>query len=319
MLLEQTLLHIITQKTDEDVNYEVIIVDNASTDGTQQKAKEIWYKNNQGNINLNVIFEPTPGLANARQRGINEAKYEYLVFCDDDNRLDEYYLSNVVKLFNTHANAAVLGGNGTADFAKGFVQPTWFKAFYQSYATGALAANEGVVSSVYGAGMAVRKSVLKQLAGMCPMLLADRKQKQLTSGGDTEICLRARLAGYQILYSPELTFKHFLVPQRLTWPYLKKLHIGLAKSYMVINLYELALNNLPAKLPPFYWLKKTIYYWGIFFKYWPKHFAAYKKKEGAIEEIRHLMWKHIALVYMASNFKTIAIYRQIIELKNNLK
>ena len=318
-VIEPTLQHIAAQIFDDNIVCEVILVDNASTDDIQEKAKDIWTKTNCPNIKLTIVHEPKPGLAHARQKGINEANYEYFVFCDDDNWLDKNYLNNVFRLFKANTTVAILGGNGTAHFEDEHLKPEWFDKFHQSYATGALAEDESIVNSVYGAGMAVRKSVLMRVMSEHPMFLHGRKQNQLTSGEDTEICLRVRLAGYNILYSPELTFKHFLLNKRLTWAYLKKLHVGLAKSHIVINLYERALSAQRSTLPSFYWLKKATYYWGIYLKYWPKHFSVYKNREGTIEEIHHIMWKSIASDYIAYNFKTISIYRHIISLKNDLK
>ena len=150
------------------------------------------------------------------------------------------------------------------------------------------------------------------------MFLHGRKQDQLTAGEDAEICYRVLFAGYKIVYSPKLTFKHFLTNERLTWDYLKKLHTGFAKMNVVLNLYEKALNSEISKLSYFNWLKNAFYYWGIYLKYWPKHYSAYKKGEGTIEEIHHLTWKNIAKSYFEYNFQTNAIYHKIFLLKNQL-
>jgi GT2 family glycosyltransferase len=152
---------------------------------------------------------------------------------------------------------------------------------------------------------------------MKPVFLHGRKQNNLTSGEDSEICFRVRLAGYHILYSPQLIFKHFLTTKRLTWDYLLKLHAGLAKSFVVLNLYERALAHKTPSLPIFYWLKKTLYYSIIYLKYWPKQYSAYNKAEGAIEEIYHVMWRNIAATYFDYNFKTVSIFRTIATFKKN--
>jgi glycosyltransferase involved in cell wall biosynthesis len=315
LLIEQTLRHIASQNLGINLPCEVILVDNASTDRTQETAWSVWSKMPANKINLIVTQEPTPGLTYARQKGINEANYEYLIFCDDDNWLDENYVQNTFNLFKLNANVAVLGGFGVAQFEDPVSKPAWFDSFYHGYAVGPQADEESTVNGVYGAGMAVRKSVLMTVMSH-PMFLHDRKQNQLTSGGDGEICYRILFAGYQVLYSPQLTFKHFLTTRRLTWDYLKRLYIGLSKGAVVISLYQKALNSDGKVLPLFYWLKKGLYYWGIYLKYWPKHYSVYKNGEGSTEEIHHLIWKSIAMDYFKYNFETNKMYREMIALKN---
>jgi glycosyltransferase involved in cell wall biosynthesis len=316
-LLEQTLNHIAAQNFDTDLNCEVILVDNASSDNTREKAIAVWDKNHHNKIKLVIVYEGRPGLAYARQKGINEAQYEYLVYCDDDNWLDKNYINNVVSLFDKHPEVAILGGTGIAALENASEKPEWFDRFYQSYAIGPQGNGETIVNGVYGAGMAIRNSVLTRVMNMQPMFLHGRKQDELTSGEDTEICYRVRLAGYRILYSPQLVFTHFLTVKRLTWAYLLKLHAGLAKSFVVLNLYEKATGSEKTTLPIFYWLKKALYYGIIYLKYWPQQYAAYKKGEGTIEEIYHVTWKNIAANYFEYNFKTVLIYRKITIFRKN--
>lgn len=310
--IEKTLQHIAVQEFD-NINSEVIIVDNASNDNTVDVAKLTWQKANNTDISFKTIYESTPGLAYARKKGIDAASFDFLIFCDDDNWLDKNYLQNTYKLFKSYPDVAILGGVGTAEFEDPKMKPFWFDKFYHGFAVGPQAEKECIIGGVYGAGMAIRKSVLKEVMKMS-MFLHGRKQSQLTSGEDAEICFRIRLAGYQILYSPELTFKHFLTTSRLSWRYFKNLHIGLAKTNVVLSLYEKALISESLELSFFYWIKKALYYWGIYLKYWPKHYLAYRKGEGTIEEIHHITWKNIALCYWEFNFKTISIYQKILTL-----
>jgi glycosyltransferase involved in cell wall biosynthesis len=315
--LHQTLKHIAKQKIQPAINCELIIVDNASTDDTASFAMKKWELLANDFIDFKVITETNPGLSNARNAGMAKAQYEYLIFCDDDNWLDENYAQNVADLFDKNDNIAILGGLGIAQLEDDTAKPYWFDKFQESYAVGKPGNPEALVNFVHGAGLTIRRSVLKMIADNQPSLLPDRKKNQLTAGGDGEICLRVRLTGYKILYSPSLTFKHFLPTKRLNWQYLKKMHIGFAQTNVVINLYEEALNTGKAKLSAFYWLKKVFYYAGIFLKYWPKQYAVYSKTEGTIDEINHLTWRIIAVNYLKYNFKTISMYNNIISFKHN--
>ena len=314
-VIEETLKHIAKQNTGE-ISCEIVLIDNASSDNTAEVAKATWFKTGNDSIKFKLAYEQTAGLIFARKKGVYEAKYEYLIFCDDDNWLDENYLQKTCELFKSNPQVAIMGGFGIAEFEDVRMKPIWFDDFYHGYAVGPQAAQEQILHRVYGAGMAVRKSVLEKIMEE-PVFLSGRKKNLLSSGEDGEICFRAMIAGYKILYSPELKFKHFLTKQRLSWDYLKKLHVGLSKANVVMDLYDRAINSKSRELPPFYWLKKALYYWGIYLKYWPKHYLSYRKGEGTIEEIHHITWKNIALNYLEYNFKTIAIYRKIMALNHN--
>jgi len=314
--IEKTLEHLAKQELN-NISCEIILIDNASSDDTSAVAESAWAKIGNNKIDFHLLYESSPGVAFARKRGVNAACFEFLIFCDDDNWLDENYVENTFNLFKLYPEVGVLGGTGTAQFEDPLKKPIWFDNFYHGYAVGPQAEKECFLNNVYGAGMAVRTLVLKEQMKKKDLFLHGRKQNHLSAGEDSEIYLRLRLAGYKILFSPQLTFKHFLSTKRLTWTYVKKLYIGFAYTHVVLNLYEEALASENNELPFFYWLKKAFYHGGIYLKYWPKHYAAYKKGEGTVEEIHHLTWKNIAISYIAYNFETNAIYRKIFLLKKS--
>ncbi|ASU36794.1 glycosyltransferase family 2 protein [Mucilaginibacter xinganensis] len=310
-------LEYLAAQTIKNIGCEIVLVDNASADDTGTVAASIWAGLQPNGIAFTIVSEPKPGLSNARLKGILAATYEYLVFCDDDNWLDENYIQNVYRLFKEEPEVGIIGGFGTAVFENAQQKPFWFDTFHQSYAVGLEPGETAMVDTVYGAGIAIRKSVLENVTQKYPMFLDDRKEKELSAGGDSELCGRVRLSGYKILYTPLLTFRHYITSTRLTWAYLKKLHIGFAKSHLVLNLYNEALTSTSQQLPSLYWLKKALYYWGIYLKYWPRHYLAYRTTEGTNEEIHHITWKNIGLNYFAYNFKTSQIYSKVVDLKKN--
>ncbi|HLB90290.1 MAG TPA: glycosyltransferase, partial [Terriglobales bacterium] len=81
--LPATLAHLASQRCEGRFPWEVILVDNASTDGTGRIAQELWPQD--APVHLRVVHEARLGLAYARQRGISAARYELLSFVDDDN------------------------------------------------------------------------------------------------------------------------------------------------------------------------------------------------------------------------------------------
>ena len=237
--LMETIKHIAFQKIPDSILWEVIIVDNASTDNTVRLAAAEWKKYNLLHINFRVITEPKQGLTNARNRGVEESKYEYILFCDDDNWLHCDYVSKAFSIINGNNSIGVLGGRSEAVSDHAF--PFWFSTFQASYAVGVQAINSGDVSSrryVWGAGMVLRKSVYQKLAASgFKHYLSDRSGKQLMSGGDSEICAWYLLVGLKLWYSEDLMLKHFMPPERLAKDYFEKMLAGLRDSALIHNKY----------------------------------------------------------------------------------
>lgn len=305
--LPATLMHLAKQQLTE-VNAELVIVDNNSNDLTNEIALQLWNKLGSP-FPLTIVQEPDPGLSNARKKGIAVSKNNYLVFCDDDNWLAEDYLTIVKNRFDADQNLAIIGGMGFAEFET--KAPTWFGQFYQSYAVGAQAPTESAVNNVYGAGMAIRKDVLHETYHKFgSLLLSGRKEKKLSAGEDSEICLRVKLLGYQILYTDKLVFKHYLTANRLTWTYVKKLHTGFAHSFVPLNIYEKMLNNEP--IDNFYWLRQSLFYYGRAIKY---SLLSFKKVIAQPEFDSHIIrlksWFVIGSDYLTYNFRLKKLYEQI--------
>ncbi|HEY9195648.1 MAG TPA: glycosyltransferase family A protein, partial [Mucilaginibacter sp.] len=63
----------------KNIPWEIIIVDNASTDNTAAVAKEYWSKYKAPGAEFKVIHQPIPGKNHAFKSGLYEAKYECLV------------------------------------------------------------------------------------------------------------------------------------------------------------------------------------------------------------------------------------------------
>ncbi|MDP5100813.1 MAG: glycosyltransferase family 2 protein [Nonlabens sp.] len=210
--LKPTLESIVDQTGLEQVNWELILVDNASEDGSMSFAQSILGKASFNNIVC--VSEHKPGLNYARKRGIETARYGYVLFCDDDNWLNKEYVKTAFDFLEQHEEYGVVGGNGEPVCE--IEPPAWFHHYAGIYATGCR--SRGNVSNVYGAGMSLRKRLLKNFKP----LIEDRKGNLLTGGGDTEICDYITSQGYHIKQLCDNTFKHFVPKERLTLNFLKR-------------------------------------------------------------------------------------------------
>jgi glycosyltransferase involved in cell wall biosynthesis len=222
--IAETLRYLSLQKTPANLPWEIIIVNNASTDNTVQMATTEWARFNKKEIGFQIVNQPVPGLSYARAKGIEASNYDYLIFCDDDNWLFENYIHKAFKLLEIWPNAAIIGAHG---LPKAEIDaPEWFDGYCGYYATGPQNNNKsGIMKGnspyVYGAGCIVRKSVISELNNINFKLLASgRMSEKLTSGEDVELCYAVSLLGYKIAYSSDLKFYHFIPGNRLTDRYL---------------------------------------------------------------------------------------------------
>jgi glycosyltransferase involved in cell wall biosynthesis len=237
--LPTTLRYLAAQVAGE-LAWEVVVVDNNSADDTAAVARQQWQERGSP-APLTVVAEPQPGLSMARKTGLAAARHELILFCDDDNWLEDDYLQQAAAIMGQDAAIGVLGGLNTpvADVPL----PAWFSDVAYAYACGPQAEQDGEVSPqrlyVAGAGMVVRRNIFRELeeAGFQSQLL-DRKGEELSSGGDTELCFATALLGYKIVYSSRLKLFHYMEAKRLTWDYLLKLKTGHAASYYKLEYYK---------------------------------------------------------------------------------
>ena len=239
-LLPQTLKGLASLALSQELGVELLVIDNASTDQTAAVAKASWELSGAP-YPLTIYEEPVAGLSYARKTGIRNASYEYLLFCDDDNWLGTDYLTVAEKLLNTVPGIGMLGGNG-----EGISQdpiPEWTSAF-QLFGCGPQAAQTGKAEALYGAGMILCRSAYRRLeAAGFDFQLTDRKGALLSSGGDYELCYAIRLAGYQVWYSADLHFSHYIRPSRLTFAYYKKYVRETAGSNDILSIYQQVLKH----------------------------------------------------------------------------
>src|SRR5688500_15269461 len=104
-----TLQHLQKQQFSEAINWEVIVVDNASTDNTSEIAKKVWEKNPV--TDLVLLHEEKLGVMNARFSGINKAKYSIISFVDDDNCVEEGWVRKENKVISVDNKIMDCGGD----------------------------------------------------------------------------------------------------------------------------------------------------------------------------------------------------------------
>lgn len=239
-VIRSSIQSIAAQQLNAVLNAEVVLVDNNCTDGTVAIAKESWSEAAPKKITFRVIEEKKPGLSHARKAGLHAARYQVIVFCDDDNRLAGNYLENSFILLQNNLNIGAAGG--TIEGITDDEFPAWWPQYAHAYAVGRQGEASGDISSLrylWGAGLVVRKNILETvLDDGFPLLLSDRKGNVLSSGGDSEICARIVLMGYRLWFDDTLQLDHYIHGEKLTETYRKRLYEGHDAAAVILEKYR---------------------------------------------------------------------------------
>lgn len=249
--LPETLAHLSRQTIDDPDAWEVIVIDNASTDGTADVALRIW----QGHTSVafRVVREDRLGLIHARLRGAAEARHEILSFIDDDNWVCPDWIERVARTFEEHPDVGACGGRISAVF-EGGVEPAWFNVGQASYAIGTQGPHTGYVPErrghLWGAGLSIRASAWQQavVEGLSPRLVGSQG-KNLSRGDDTEICYALRLFGWKLWYDEALTLSHHIPKERQSWRHLRQLRRGGGQASVYLDAYRYALSKKMESMP----------------------------------------------------------------------
>ncbi len=208
--------------------YEIVLVDNNCTDGTQAEIER--FKAAYPEVTFRYFLEPNQGLSHARNRGIREAKGEILVFLDDDAFTASDYLSNIAAALSSNPEICCFGGKITPLFDD-CSEPDWLCKWSLSWVSGLdKGDNLTKFSKGYpiGANMGFRKAVIDR-CGFFNVNLG-RSAKNLMGGEEKDMFQRIRRNGFEIFYIPGIEVMHVIPGSRTTLEYVSKLGQGVGTS-----------------------------------------------------------------------------------------
>lgn len=226
---EETLALILeklkSQINTENMSWEIIIVDNNSTDATQQIAQD-YQSNWDRPYPLKYFLEAKQGAAFARRRAISEAAGEIVSFLDDDNFPGDHWVSEIYAFSQSHPQAGVFGSRIRGDFEvappKDFKKIQGFLAIKEYGETPRLF-NADLLDLPAGAGMAVRKAVWLENIPEQLQLKGPVGQSLASKGEDFESMVHISRSGWEIWYNPEMCIDHRIPACRLEKDYLLRL------------------------------------------------------------------------------------------------
>ena len=226
-------LESLTSQSCSPSEYEIILVNNRSTDNTHQLCLDFSERN--PGFRIRYFIEENQGLSFARNRGIREAEGDLLAFADDDAVLCRDYVKNLRDEFGGSGIAAG-GGKILPMWEKS--RPKWMSRFLLPLVSVIDLGAEPVKFSgkkyPIGANMFFRREVFSQV-GLFDTRLG-RSGGNLMGSEEKDIFLKIRTAGLDIVYCPDIWVYHIVPEERTKMDFVKKQARGIGKSERVRTL-----------------------------------------------------------------------------------
>ena len=213
--------------------YEVIVVDNNSSDNTAHVAKDFCERFST----VRYCLESKQGLSYARNRGWQEAKGRYIAYIDDDCEVPETWLSAVMGIIESISSPCVFGGPIYAFYNS--PKPVWYKDSYGSYEPvkkpRILRGEE--CTYIKGNNMCFRRTLLEAIGGFDVTL--GMSGEKLGYHEDTDLILRIAVAfsNEVIYYHPDLYLYHLVREEKLNllWYF---------RAWFAIGQYSVSSSNI---------------------------------------------------------------------------
>ncbi len=218
-VLGETLESLLAQEG--DVSYEVVVVDNNSSDDTESIVRA--FETRSGG-RIQYVFEGEQGSSAARNAGTRAAKGKVVAFVDDDVIAGPGWLQAMAETFETCPKVWCVGGKVVLrlpDVLPGWFDPssgiaaTYLSRLDYGDATIRITFPRGLIT----ANLAVRRDVLARLGGFKTSL--GRFGDGLLCGEDTEFCHRIQRAGGGVYYCGRAAVIHLVPEWRLTKRFLR--------------------------------------------------------------------------------------------------
>lgn len=267
--LEKTLSYILAQEVPLRINWELLIIDNASTDETDEFIREFIQKHSD--LDTRIILEETLGAIHARLRAVKEANFTYLSYVDDDNWISANWVKEVYQIFETQPTVGLISCPSKAHLSE--TPPDYFEGFKGWLAVGKRCDYEGIIKerpmSFWTAGLSLKLEAFDVLTSLpYSLCLTGRTGNETYGGEDHEICLTLTLMGWQVYYTYDIYFIHSLPSHRLSISYLEHLIQNGGKSRAILDIYRNEYwqrkfyHPYSSILEYFgYWLNRAIRYW----------------------------------------------------------
>jgi glucosyl-dolichyl phosphate glucuronosyltransferase len=195
--------------------YEIIVVDNNSTDKTPAVVEEC---SRSGGKKIVYVSEPALGLHNARHAGARRSRAEILAFTDDDAVYDPHWLAGLVRHYDEPAVGCV-GGRILPLWEVD--PPAWVDIIPNGFFSILDLGDEPLkleYPGLYGVNFSIRKDILFRCGGFNPESFG----AVWLGDGESGLLRKVLRAGYQVVYAPDAVCQHLVLKERLTLDYVRR-------------------------------------------------------------------------------------------------
>jgi glycosyltransferase involved in cell wall biosynthesis len=257
--LTPTLKHIAALDVPVNSAVELIVVNNASTDNTEEFVKQQWQDLGSPFV-LMLVSEEQLGKGYAVEKGLDQAGNDIVLIVDDDNWLEKNYLQEALRFIHDHPEWSIIGGRSAGEFEE--APPLWIEDLYNHNAIGKQLPKTGRFpfqnNLIWGAGMLVKKTFWEKLR-QSGFIFLTSKQAGKAIGEDTELAIAAALAGNERYYVDQLLFTHFMPKGRFAWNNSVKQFKGFGSTHIIFDAYRYVHECIKNDRQPsrFFWLFKS--------------------------------------------------------------
>ncbi len=266
-LLKPCIESVFNQLYSKD-NYEILIIDGRSTDGTEDIIKEMSKKSP---CRYKLIKQIGCGLSNARNIGIKASTGDIVAFIDDDAEAEVDWLEYLVEPYSD-INTGCVGGKALPKFES--PPPNWFeKKLWGWVGLQDLGEVRKIIEKgktqeyPVGCNISFRKSIFNQMGFFREDL--GRIKKSLLSYEETEICNRILALDYKIIYEPKGIVQHFVPKYRISLKYFIQRYYfeGISEARVNTSVQKSIMNSLRIFIYPIKFLILMDIHWffSIFF------------------------------------------------------
>lgn len=198
--------------------FELIIVDNASTDDTAVIAND--FLKSHPELSVRYVFEANKGLSFARNRGRTEAMALVVAYIDDDVILFEDYVARLNEFFINYPGASGAGGRVIPKYEHG--RPKWMNKYLKGFVGEVSHGNQikkfdKGMKYPAGASMIYTKEILERAGGF--------NNELKFRSDDKYIFYAVSSISDEIYYLPDVQLYHFIDDARLEFDNFKKLFL----------------------------------------------------------------------------------------------